>query len=120
MFARVSPWFTATAAVALLATAGFALAQAGKGTAGGDERRAAGSSSGSFEVGGVDVDVRGKDAESARMGGWRLAQRKAWSQLSQRLAGKPSSLSDSTLDSMVTGIIVEREQIGPNRYIAKL
>jgi hypothetical protein len=124
MFARVSPWFTTAAAVALLATAGFALAQvqqggAGKGAAA-DDSRAAGDSSGSFEVGGVDVDVRGKDAESARLGGWRLAQRKAWDMLAQRLAGRSSSLSDGVLDGMVTGIIVEREQIGPNRYVARL
>ncbi|RYY42020.1 MAG: heavy-metal-associated domain-containing protein [Sphingomonadales bacterium] len=54
------------------------------------------------------------------MGGWRLAQRKGWEQLSQRLTGKNSSLSDSALDAIVTAIVVEQEQIGPNRYIAKL
>lgn len=120
MFKRLSLWFTATAAIALCATAGFALAQAGKGAAAADDSRAAGDSSGSFEVSGVDVDVRGKDAESARLGGWRLAQRKAWGMLSQRLAGHGGSLSDGTLDGMVTGIIVEQEQIGPNRYVARL
>lgn len=120
MLARVSPWFTATAVVALFATAGFAVAQAGKGAAAAEDSRAAGDSSGSFEVGGVDVDVRGKDAESARLGGWRLAQRKAWGMLAQRLAGRTSSLPDGALDAMVTGIIVEREQIGPNRYVARL
>jgi hypothetical protein len=76
--------------------------------------------SGSFEVTGVDVDVKAKDADSARQGGWRIAQRKAWEMLAQRLAGKKSSLSDSALDSLVTGIVVEREQIGPSRYIARL
>lgn len=76
--------------------------------------------SGSFEISGVAVDVRGKDAESARLGGWRLAQRKGWEQLSRRLGGKSSTLSDSALDSLVTGIIVEQEQIGPARYIARL
>lgn len=120
MFARLSPVFTAATAVALLATAGFAVAQAGKGASRADQSREAGDSSGSFEVGGVDVDVRGKDAQSARLGGWRLAQRKAWGQLSQRLTGRAASLSDSALDAMVTGIIVEREQIGPNRYVARL
>lgn len=120
MFARLSPWYIATAAVALIATAGFAVAQAGKGATSADQTRAAGDSSGSFEVSGVDIDVRGKDAESARLGGWRLAQRKAWGMLAQRLTGASSSLSDSTLDGMVTGIVVEREQIGPNRYVARL
>jgi hypothetical protein len=124
MFARFSPWATATAAVALLATAGFAVAQAAKDAPKtgpkAESGREAGDSSGSFEVGGVDVDVRGKDAESARLGGWRLAQRKAWPMLAQRLTGESSTLSDSALDAMVTGIIVEREQIGPNRYVARL
>ncbi len=77
-------------------------------------------SSGSFEISGVTVDVKGKDADAARLGGWRLAQRKGWEMLSRKLTGKPSSLSDSALDSLVTGIVVEREQIGPTRYIARL
>lgn len=120
MSRRLSPALTATAALALLATAGFALAQAGKGAGKAAPAADAGDSSGSFEVSGVEVDVRGKDAESARLGGWRLAQRKAWTMLGQRLRGQGSSLGDSALDGMVTGIIVEREQIGPNRYVAKL
>ena len=33
---------------------------------------------------------------------------------------KRPTLSDSTLDGLVSSIIVEREQIGPNRYIADL
>lgn len=120
MSRRISPVFAATAAVALLATAGFALAQAGKGTGKAEAGPASGDSSGSFEVSGVTVDVRAKDAESARLGGWRLAQRRAWGMLAQRLTGHSSTLGDSALDGMVTGIIVEREQIGPNRYVAKL
>ncbi|WP_294061684.1 heavy-metal-associated domain-containing protein [Sphingomonas sp.] len=76
--------------------------------------------SGSFEISGVQVDVKGKDAEAARQGGWRIAQRKGWEVLSQRLTGKKSELSDSVLDSLVTGIVVENEQIGPTRYIARL
>lgn len=75
---------------------------------------------GNFEVNGVAVDVSAKDAESARQGGWRLAQRKGWEMLAQRLTGKKSSLPDSALDSLVSGIVVEREQLGPTRYIARL
>jgi hypothetical protein len=71
-------------------------------------------------VSGVAVDVSGKSAELARQGGWRIAQRKGWDMLSRRLTGKPGALTDSVLDSIVTGIVVEREQIGPNRYIARL
>jgi hypothetical protein len=40
--------------------------------------------------------------------------------LSERLTGKKSTLGDSALDALVTGIVVEREQIGPTRYIARL
>lgn len=76
--------------------------------------------SGSFEVSGVQVDVSGKNADAARQGGWRLAQRKGWEMLSERLTGKKSGMSDSALDALVTGIVVEREQIGPTRYIARL
>ncbi|WBY08695.1 heavy-metal-associated domain-containing protein [Sphingomonas sp. 7/4-4] len=76
--------------------------------------------SGSFEVSGVQVDVKGKDADVARQGGWRIAQRKGWEMLSERLTGKKSTLNDSALDALVTGIVVEREQIGPTRYIARL
>jgi hypothetical protein len=76
--------------------------------------------SGGFEISGVTVDVRGKDAQAARLGGWRMAQRKGWEMLSQRLAGKATNLSDSALDSIVTAVIVEHEQIGPTRYVARL
>lgn len=76
--------------------------------------------SGSFEVNDVRVDVAGPTAEAARTTGWRLAQRKGWQMLSQRLTGQARSLPDGTLDSLVTSIVVESEQIGPNRYIARL
>jgi len=103
-----------------------ALALAGLGAVLAEGEKAAGGSavpidaSGSFEVAGVDVDVKGKDADAARYGGWRLAQRKGWEMLSRKLTGKPSSMSDSALDALVTGIVVEKEQIGPTRYIARL
>lgn len=76
--------------------------------------------SSSFQVTGVSVDVSGTSAEAARQGGWRLAQRKGWEMLSRRMTGHSSTLSDSALDSIVSGIIVEQEQAGPTRYIAKL
>jgi hypothetical protein len=102
--------------VALLATGGAVIAQIEDGGRG----VAPIASSGSFEVSGVRVDVSGTNAEAARTAGWRLAQRKGWDMLSRRLTGRPGSLSDSALDSLVSGIVVEDEQIGPNRYIAKL
>ncbi len=80
--------------------------------------------SGSYEVSGVHVDVAARNADQARNGGWREAQRKGWKMLWARVNGKPvenaPGLPDSTLDSISGGIVVEKEQIGPNRYIATL
>lgn len=120
MTVRPSSAIAAIGIAALLASAGYAVAQSGGAGSKAGASEDAGNSSGSFEVGGVDVDVRGKSAEAARLGGWRLAQRKGWSMLSKQLTGSPSTLSDSALDGLVTGIVVEREQIGPNRYVARL
>lgn len=79
-----------------------------------------GGSAASYEVSGVTVDVAAKTADEARDGGWRLAQRKAWVQLSKRLGGGGGLISDGTLDQLVSGVVVENEQIGPTRYIARL
>ncbi len=120
MSVRASPAIAAIGIAALLVSAGFAVAQSEPAGVKPDQSHDAGDSSGSFEVSGVDVDVRGKNAETARLGGWRLAQRRGWSMLAQQLTGSPSTLSDSALDGLVTGIVVEKEQIGPNRYVARL
>ncbi len=80
-------------------------------------------SSGSFEVSGIAVDVRAKTADAARLGGWRLAQRRGWQQLWAKTHGGQGGApapGDAALDAMVAGIVVEREQIGPNRYVATL
>ncbi len=71
-------------------------------------------SSSDIDVAGIEVDVRGDDAQDARNKGWRDAQRKAWAKL-----GGPK-LSDSQLQSLVSSIVIENEQIGPKRYIATL
>lgn len=80
--------------------------------------------SGSYEVNGIKVDVAARTADQARYGGWREAQRKGWKMLWARVNGKPvenaPGLPDSTLDSISGGIVVEREQVGPNRYVATL
>lgn len=90
---------------------------------GGDRGVAPIDSSGSFEVSGITVDVRAKTADAARLGGWRIAQRKGWQQLWAKMhggqAGAPA-LGDSALDGIVAGIVVESEQIGPDRYVATL
>ncbi len=90
---------------------------------GGDRGVAPLDSSGSFEVTGISVDVVAKSAEAARLGGWRLAQRKGWQMLWAKTHGSSGGapgLSDSALDSIVAGIVVDDEQIGPNRYVARL
>lgn len=77
-------------------------------------------SSGDFEVGDIRVDVQADSAEAARTAGWRQAQRLAWRKLSASMRGGAIGLSDSQIDQIVSGIEVEQEQIGPNRYIATL
>jgi len=81
-------------------------------------------SSGTVEIGGIHVDVGGKDAQAARFAGWRLAQREGfkalWAKMHKRPLSEAPTLSDSVLDGLVSSIIVEREQIGTNRYIADL
>ena len=81
-------------------------------------------SSGTLEIGGIHVDVGGKDAASARYAGWRVAQRHGfralWAKTHNRPISEAPTLPDSTLDGLVSSIIVEREQIGPTRYIADL
>ena len=81
-------------------------------------------SASTFEIGGIQVDVSADNAEKARFEGWRQAQAKGWKALWAKTHGRPISqapgLSDSALNAMVSGIIVEQEQIGPKRYIATL
>ncbi|WP_375381298.1 heavy-metal-associated domain-containing protein [uncultured Sphingomonas sp.] len=116
---RLRPPFPARlyAAVALAALAtGVVVAQ----IEGGDRGVAPVDSAGAYEVDGVAVDVSASTADAARYAGWRIAQRKAWTQLAQRLTGSGSTLADGALDGLVSGIVVQDEQIGPTRYIAKL
>jgi hypothetical protein len=81
-------------------------------------------SSNTLEIGGIHVDVGGKDADSARYAGWRIAQRQGfkalWAKVHKAPIGQAPNLPDSTLDQIVNSISVEREEIGPNRYIADL
>ena len=78
-------------------------------------------SSGDFLASGILVDVTGDNADDARTKGWREAQRKGWTQLYRKLNGSDGpALGDSVLDGIVTAIVVEEEQIGPRRYVARL
>jgi len=90
---------------------------------GGDRGVAPIDTSGSFEVTGINVDVAAQTAEAARLGGWRIAQRKAWALLWAKThggSGGAPALSDSQLDGIVSAVVVDDEQIGPKRYVAKL
>jgi hypothetical protein len=81
-------------------------------------------SSGSLEITGIHVDVTAKDAQTARFQGWRVAQRQGfralWAKTHNRPVSEAPSVPDSTLDGLVSSIVIGREQIGPNRYIADL
>jgi hypothetical protein len=81
-------------------------------------------SSNTLEIGGIHVDVGGADAQSGRYAGWRIAQRQGfkalWAKMHNASINEAPSLPDGTLDQIVSSINVEREQIGPNRYIADL
>jgi len=81
-------------------------------------------SSGTLEIGGIHVDVGANDAMSARYAGWRIAQRQGfralWAKMHDAPISEAPNLPDATLDDIVSSINVEREEIGPNRYIADL
>ena len=77
-----------------------------------------------LEIGPVHVDVGAADAQSARLAGWRVAQRQGfrmlWAKMHNAPINQAPGLPDGTLDQIVSSINVDREQIGPNRYIADL
>ncbi len=77
--------------------------------------------SGGLEVTGITVDVSAKTADAARFGGWREAQRKGWRMLwAKYRGGGAPGLSDGALDSIISSVVIEDEQISTNRYIARL
>ena len=67
-----------------------------------------------INVGGIEINVTGDNAEEARQKGWREAQRMAWEKL-----GGPD-LSDSQLQGLVSAIVIQQEETGPRRYVATL
>ncbi|MDQ3140477.1 MAG: heavy-metal-associated domain-containing protein, partial [Pseudomonadota bacterium] len=81
-------------------------------------------SASTFEVTGVEVDVSADTPDKARFEGWRQAQAKGWKALWASTNKRPQSeapeLPDSVLNAIVAGIVIEQEQIGPKRYIARL
>lgn len=77
-----------------------------------------------LEIGPVHVNVTAADSQTARLGGWRLAQRQGFRMLWAKMHNAPISdapnVPDGTLDQIVSSINVDREEIGPQRYIADL
>jgi len=77
-----------------------------------------------FQVTGITVDIQAENPERARVEGWRRAQAQGWKMLWAQTTHRPiaqaPNLPDSVLNSIVSGIVIEQEQIGPHRYIARL
>ena len=67
-----------------------------------------------IQVNGILVDVTGKTGDEARVEGWKLAEKKAW----EKLNGPAMPIE--AIDAMVSSVVIEREQIGPRRYVARL
>ena len=67
-----------------------------------------------IQVNGIEVNTTGTDGQEARAKGWELAAREGW-----KKANGPD-MDDATIQSMASAIVVEREQVGPRRYIATL
>lgn len=67
-----------------------------------------------IEVTGIKVDVTADNGEDARLKGWKLAQRLAW----EKINGP--KMSDAQIDAMVSAIVIQKETVGPRRYIATL
>lgn len=109
-FAWVRRFGAAVVALVLLGgTYALVLAQVA-----GDRGIAPTASSADIEVRGIEVDIRAESGEKAREEAWQNAQREAW----KKIDGPP--VSDSQLSGMVSSIVIQRERIGPKRYVATL
>lgn len=104
-------WALASVFALALLAGGYALVLA---QVSGDRGIAPTASGTDIEIRGIEVDVRGDGAEDARSKAWKQAARQAWAQ-----AGGPS-VSDGQLDGLVSAIVIQRERVGPNRYVATL
>lgn len=104
---RPAPILAAVALLLVLAVAVWA-------QVGGERGIAPVAASSDIEVSGVEVDVRGKTGEEAREKGWAEAARKAWAKIDG------PDLPDSQIQQLVSAIVIERERLGPRRYIATL
>jgi hypothetical protein len=110
MFSQAPHSIRIALSLALAASGGMLLAQ--DSTPG----MAQADSSGSYEVGGVDVDVTGPTAEAARLAGWWLAQRKGWTMLSQRVTVAQARGTHCSSIAPAEG----RRTIAPSSYRTRL
>jgi hypothetical protein len=113
--ARARRWALALAATLALGLGGRALVAQIEGERG----VAPVVSTGDFEISDVAVDVSGDSAEDARANGWKDAERKAYARLVAQNGGT-AALGDDAIEALVSAIEVQREQLGPHRYIATL
>ncbi|MEJ2409545.1 MAG: heavy-metal-associated domain-containing protein [Novosphingobium sp.] len=67
-----------------------------------------------IQVDDISVDVSAKTGADARLEGWKQAEKLAWKKL-----GGPA-MPFGAIDAMVSSVVIEHEQVGPHRYIAKL
>ncbi len=116
-------WLAFGAGAAALAVAGVLAGPAIMAQIEGDRGIAPIASTGDFEVSGIEVNVSGSSAADARAKGWQEAEKLAWQKLWKTNGlggGTAPALDAGTLDAMVAAVVVEQEQIGPHRYIARL
>jgi hypothetical protein len=115
---RAPTGWTGRAAVALAGAAALVLAGAGAvrlvAQIEGDRGIAPLANSEDIQVNGITVDVLGKNGADARAEGWKQAEKLAWKKL-----GGPDMPVES-IDAMVSSIVIEHEQVGPRRYVARL
>jgi hypothetical protein len=71
-------------------------------------------STGDIQVDGIEVNTTGNTPAEARRAGWREAAKQAWAK-----TGGPA-LADGQIEGLVSSIVVEREALGPRRYVARL
>jgi hypothetical protein len=78
-----------------------------------------------FSVEGIEVDVKGPTAEDARIGAFRVAAKKGWGKLWDKLVdpsykGKAPAISDADVYRVVSSIDVSNERMSATRYIARI
>lgn len=81
---------------------------------GGERGIAAVAASRDIQVSDIEVDVRAESGIEAREEAWREAQVRAWEKI-----GGPD-MPESRIAGLVSAIVIERERLGPKRYVATL